>query len=384
VPAETAADPHLRWPPGFASGADDRRAALVLSALGGITARRLLERAAGHHAAAECLALVRRGELGSGTDRRLADEFDPTELARAVAACGARFVTCDDPEYPRQLGAIHDPPLGLFVRGSGLPELDRAVAIVGARRCSELGRELAHGLARGLGSAGVDVVSGAARGIDAAAHEGALAAGAPTVAVLGCGIDVEYPRASRDLLHRIARRGTVVSEYPPGVPPRPFRFPARNRIVAGLCRATVVVEGADGSGSLITGEHAMEFGRDVFAVPGAVNNPLAEVPLALIRDGAGAIRGVDDLLGDLGLDGAISPPPDLSLAERAALDALAGPTLPERVASDLGLGLADALTLLLSLELRGLVRSVGGRYESTTAVRMSGGPSTMGLSREGG
>jgi DNA processing protein len=165
-----------------------------------------------------------------------------------------------------------------------------------------------------------------------------------------------------------------VSEYPPGVPARPFRFPARNRIVAGLCRATVVIEGAAGSGSLITGEHALEFGREVYAVPGAVNNPLAEVPLALIRDGAGMIRGPDDLLSDLGLDAALTPPPDLSLAERAALDALVGPTLPEHVARELHVGLADALTLLMALELRGLVRSVGGRFESTIAARAASGP----------
>jgi DNA processing protein len=226
-----------------------------------------------------------------------------------------------------------------------------------------------HGAAaRGLSLAGIQVVSGAARGIDAAAHEGALGSGAPTVAVLGCGIDVLYPAGSRDLLRRIVREGSIVSEYPPGVPAKPFRFPARNRIVAGLSRATVVIEGAAGSGSLITGEHALEFGREVYAVPGAVNNPLAEVPLALIRDGAGAIRGLDDLLSDLCLDAAKGPPPDLSLAERAALDALVGPTLPERVANELRVGLADAITVLMSLELRGLVRSVGGRFESTIAA----------------
>jgi DNA processing protein len=362
--------PWPTWPDGFAASPVDRRAALVLSALGGLTPRRLLHLANEGKGAADCLALVRRGELGSEEDRRLAGALDPDGLAASVADHGARLVTCDDAGYPPQLLSIHDPPLALFVRGAPLPEAAAAVALVGARRCTDLGRELAWSIAAGLGRAGMTVVSGAARGIDSAGHEGALEAGGETVAVLGCGIDGGYPRGSRDLLQRIERQGALVSEYPPGVPPRPFRFPARNRIVAGLCRATVVVEGAAGSGSLITGEHALEFGREVYAVPGAVTNPLAEVPLALIRDGAGVIRGPEDLLADLHLDVATaSVRADLSLAERAALDALSGPTLPERVARELGVGLTDALSLLMGLELRGLVRSVGGRFESTLAAR---------------
>jgi len=374
VPADRAGGPWPTWPAGFASGTADRSAAIVLAALAGLTPRRLLPVANEGHSAEACLALVGEGELGSDEDRRLAGSLDPTELATSLTRCGARFVTCDDPEYPPQLLTIHDPPFAVFLRGGGLPEQAAAVAVVGARRCTDLGRELARGIARGLGLAGIAVVSGAARGIDAAGHEGALGSGTPTVAVLGCGIDVAYPAGSRELLRRILHGGSVVSEYPPGVPARPFRFPARNRIVAGLCRATVVIEGAAGSGSLITGEHALEFGREVYAVPGAVNNPLAEVPLALIRDGAGMIRGPDDLLSDLGLDAALTPPPDLSLAERAALDALVGPTLPEHVARELHVGLADALTLLMALELRGLVRSVGGRFESTIAARAASGP----------
>ncbi len=160
-----------------------------------------------------------------------------------------------------------------------------------------------------------------------------------------------------------------MSEYPPGVPPRPFRFPARNRIVAGLCRAAVVVEGEQKSGSLITGSHALEFGREVFAVPAALNNPLSFAPLKLIRDGATMIRGADDLLEDLGLDRASGGRrAELTLADLAALRVLTGPTLPERIARELRIGLADALTLLMELEMRGFVRSVGGRFEATLAA----------------
>lgn len=372
-------EPWPAWPRGFAAGRQDRRAALVLSTLAGLTPRRLLAAAVETGTARACLELVRDGRLGSEEDRRLAGLLEPEDLATAVQACGARFITCDEPDYPSQLRSIYDPPLGLFIRGGDLPQELAAVAIVGARRCTDLGREIARDIGCGLASLGVSVVSGAARGIDAAAHEGALGGSSgsgscATVAVLGCGIDQAYPPGSRDLIRRILERGALVSEYPPGVPARPFRFPARNRIVAGLSRATVIVEGAGGSGSLITGEHALEFGREVYAVPGAVNNALAQVPLALVRDGATMIRGVQDLLADLGLDGLVpAPPADLTLAQHAAIEALAGPTLPERVARELGIPLTDALTMLMELEMRGLVRGVGGRFEATLAARPAGG-----------
>jgi DNA processing protein len=379
VSGRSAFEPWPAWPRGFAAGRQDRCAALVLSALAGLTPRRLLAAAVQAGTARACLELARDGRLGSEEDRRLAGLLEPEDLAAAVQACGARFVTCDEPDYPPQLRTIHDPPLGLFVRGSGLPQELAAVAVVGARRCTDLGREIARDIGSGLASLGVTVVSGAARGIDGAAHEGALggstgSGSCATVAVLGCGIDQAYPPGSRDLIRRILEHGALVSEYPPGVPARPFRFPARNRIVAGLSRATVVVEGAGGSGSLITGEHALEFGREVYAVPGAVNNALAQVPLALVRDGATMIRGVQDLLADLGLDGlAPARPADLTLAQHAAIEALAGPTLPERVARELGIPLTDALTMLMELEMRGLVRGVGGRFEATLAARSAGG-----------
>lgn len=158
------------------------------------------------------------------------------------------------------------------------------------------------------------------------------------------------------------------SEYAPGVPAEPFRFPARNRIIAALGRALVVVEGAGGSGSLISADHALEIGRDVYAVPGAVNNPLSEVPLALIRDGAGLVRDATDLLISLHLDEAGTPTGSLRLedaspAERAALVHLTGPVLPERVAQKMGVSVPEAISLLIGLEMKGLVRSVGGRFE---------------------
>jgi len=369
VSGERARDPWPVWPDGFTSGARERRAALVLSALAGLRPRTLLPVAADAGTAGACVELVARGALGSEEDRRFVHLLEADSIDAALGACGARTVLWDDPEYPPQLRTIHDPPFVLYVRGGALPAAERAVAVVGSRRCTDLGRDLARAVGRGLAAAGVTVVSGAARGIDAASHEGALEGGGPTVAVLGAGIDASYPRGSRALLERIRGQGAVVSEYPPGVPPQAFRFPARNRIVAGLCRAAVVVEGEKDSGSLITGSHALEFGRDVFAVPAALNNPLSQAPLMLIRDGATMIRSAQDLLEDLGLGpGSSGPPPDLTLAELAALEALTGPTLPDRVARELRVGLADALTLLMRLEMRGLVRSVGGRFEATLAA----------------
>jgi DNA processing protein len=213
---------------------------------------------------------------------------------------------------------------------------------------------------------GACALSGAARGVDTGAHRGALDAGGTTAAVLGSGIDTLYPPGSRRLLQEIELMGAIVSEYPPGVRAEPFRFPARNRIVAGLARALVVVEGEDGSGSMISVDHALDLGRDVFAVPGAVTNPLSEVPLALIRDGARMIRGAEDLLEDLGFDQrppSAGGPPELPPHERHVYEALMAPSLPDAVARAANVSIPDAVAALTRLELRGLVRSVGGRYE---------------------
>ena len=192
-----------------------------------------------------------------------------------------------DGDYPRLLAAIHDPPPALFVRGCGSDDVlsQPAVAVVGARACSSYGRSVARSLGRELAAAGLVVVSGMARGIDGEVHRGALEAGV-TVAVLGCGIDRDYPAAHAELARRICEQGLIVSEYEPGVEPAPWRFPARNRIIAGLCEATVVVEARERSGALITSDFALEEGRDVLAVPGEITSALSAGTNALIRLGA--------------------------------------------------------------------------------------------------
>jgi DNA processing protein len=230
-------------------------------------------------------------------------------------------------------------------------------------------------LGRGIARAGAVVVSGGAIGIDAAAHLGALDAAGRTVGVLGSGIDVAYPATNRRLLERIPIAGTLVSEYPPGIPAEPYRFPARNRLIAALSRAVVIVEGAERSGTRITAGCAIDLGLDVFAVPGPVTSPLAETPLALIREGATMIRGASDLLEDLDLDPQVAAravPIGLPEEEQRVFDALTDRRLPDAIARDAGIPVADAVNALIRLELRGLVRGLGGRYERTFGLGSSG------------
>jgi DNA processing protein len=364
------AEPVRGWPAGFAAGAEGRRELLRLASLKGMTPRSLHELAWHVGSAAACVAAIRAGAAGSDGDREWLHRVDPEEVAARLRACGATFVCPGDAGYPPSLhDLLYDPPAWLFVRGRALDPQRPQVAVVGSRRCSALGREIAHDIGRRLAGAGVGVVSGAAAGIDGAAHRGALAAPGPTVAVLGSGIDVAYPGSSAGLIERIAASGTVVSEYPPGTPAEPRHFPCRNRLVAALAEALVVVEGAAKSGSRISVDHALDLGREVFAVPGPVTSPLAETPLELIREGATMIRGAGDLLEDLRIAVrlASAPPEDLTHGQRRSYDALAGPSLPDAVARAAGLSIPDVMSALIGLEMRGLVRCVGGRYERTLA-----------------
>jgi DNA processing protein len=369
--------PPRGWPDGFGVGADERRAILTLSELRGLLPRRLHEAAWALGSARACVRAVASGPLGSARDREWLPSIDPDATRDAAERAGARVVTPVEDEYEDRLLDLRDPPVCLFLIGKPLGEQPDRVAIVGARRCSHLGGDVAEDLGRALVASGLGVVSGAAHGIDAAAHRGALHAGGRTVAVLGSGIDVPYPAGNRALLEDIARHGTVVSEYPPGVPAEPQRFPARNRIVVALARALVVVEGAGRSGSRISVDHALDIGREVFAVPGPVNSPLAETPLEMIRDGATLIRGADDLLHDLGVDPAAppAPPPDLGAAERRIWAALGLAWLPDAIAREAGIPLADAVTALIELELRGVIVSQGGRYQRRHTARQ-GRPSS--------
>ena len=291
--------------------------------------------------------------------------FDEAAALRALASAGYRWLARSDPSFPALLRAIHDPPPGLFLRGAGAPEMlaGPAVAIVGARSCSDYGAHVARTLARELAAAGVVVVSGLARGVDGWAHRGALDAGAATVAVLGCGIDRDYPRAHTALAAQICDRGLLVSEYPPGVAPAPWRFPARNRIVAGLAGATVVVEARERSGALITADLALEEGREVLAVPGEITSALSGGTNQLLRLGAVPVTSADDVLEALGVERPPEPdrPADLGEPALTILEALAaGASTADELAARAGLAASAVAATLAELELAGLVEARAG------------------------
>jgi DNA processing protein len=269
----------------------------------------------------------------------------------------------NDPRYPPLLAQLFDPPERLYVRGHAELLSETAVAVVGARSCSSYGAHVARELARELGAAGVVVVSGLARGIDGEAHRGALAGGGRTVAVLGCGIDRDYPRSHADLARRIREDGAVVSEYAAGVEPAPWRFPARNRIIAGLCQATVVVEARERSGALITADFALELGRDVFAVPGEITAALSAGTNDLLRQGAAPLLSVRDVFAALGLEPEHAARPPVSDASSALLELLAdGASDADSLARVSGRPSGEIAAALIELELAGLVVAAEGSY----------------------
>jgi DNA processing protein len=275
-------------------------------------------------------------------------------------------LTRDRPGYPPRVRELHDAPAALYVRGERLDALEcPAVAIVGARSCSGYGAQVARALARDLAAAGVTVVSGLARGIDGEAHRGALEGGGLTVAVLGCGIDRDYPARHGELARRIAASGLIVSEYPPGKEPAPWRFPARNRIIAALAAATVIVEARERSGALITADFALELGREVFAVPGEITASLSAGTNALIRQGAAPLLGPDDVLDALGVERPMRNPPPLSTAASALFELLAdAPAGVDELVARSGCAAADVAAALVELELAGAAAQADGVYRA--------------------
>jgi DNA processing protein len=335
-------------------------------------------------------------KLHAATREYLAKRPDLAELGRGVMAdarrAGARILLLGDASYPRRLAQLDKPPLVLYVRGQLAAEA-RRVAIVGARHSDEEGLQIARRFAEQLSRASVQIVSGGARGIDSAAHEGA-SSGQESVAVLGCGVDVVYPPENRTLFERIAKSGgAVVSEFPPGTGPRPGNFPRRNRTIAGLCEAVVVVRAALRSGAMITADHAVEGRRRVFAVPGQPGNPICAGPDELIRLGvADAVPTAaqvlelldwpvpDELRGDAaegfgGMPGRTDLGPRQSNALRTAGAALSeaglkllgllderAPSHVDDLAQKAGLSVSQTLRKLAELEQKGMCLSRPGKY----------------------
>src|SRR5690348_5752825 len=300
------------------------------------------------------------------------------ELAQAEAA-KCRILTWDEPAYPQLLREIYDPPPLLYVKGNAELLNRHSIGIVGTRRPTPYGNQMAERLARDLALRGIVIVSGLARGIDATAHKGALSANAGgTVGVLGCGIDVIYPKENRKIFAEIEARGAIISEFPMGTYPAPPNFPVRNRIIAGMTRGVVVVEGAQYSGSLITARLAMEFGREVFGVPGNATQASSFGPNQLIKQGAKLVTGWEDVVEELPtpIRAELTPVESVGQSERTALvqESLGPSERPiyellstdqschvDQLVETSGLTSSEVLAALFDMEMKGVVRQLPGK-----------------------
>lgn len=355
---------------------DERAAWLALSSISGIGSRRLATLIS-RFGSADAVFAASREELESldgfnergaravlAADRRRADE-----VVRAAESQGQRVLTPTDPDYPPTLRAIPDPPAVLFARGDVTLLSRRAIAIVGSRNHTRYGAEVAARIAEEAVQGGALVVSGMALGLDAVAQAAALDAGGTTVGVLGTGVDVIYPRENARLFDRVLATGALISEHPPGGRGHRGAFPRRNRMISGLAVALVVVEAAEGSGTLITVDCALEQGREVFAVPGPITSPTSRGTNRLLRDGATPLLEPGDLLRALGGDAPVagslpSPPPcTLSPEEARVLNTLTGePMHIDLLAHQVGTPIGSLLGALLGLELGGLVEQLPGSH----------------------
>ena len=367
-----------------AHDADDLAAWLRLQLTPGIgraTARALMTALGPPQAVFDASPAQRRDCVGAELAAAL--NVEPETLAPALAtlrtwlggADARDWVALDDTRYPQALLQTADPPLLLYTIGRCELLNTPSIAIVGSRNPTPQGADHARAFAEHLGRAGFTIVSGMALGIDGAAHGGALAGGAGTIAVVGTGLDRVYPRAHRALAHQIAERGLIVSEFELGTEPLAANFPQRNRIIAGLSVGTLVVEAALESGSLITARHAVEAGRDVFAIPGSIHSPQSRGCHALIKQGAKLVDDVSDVLDEL--QGASRRAPALVAASAASADAASAPQRDPLLAAmgydpvDLdqlqartGWPTAQLNARLLELELQGdVARLAGGRYQ---------------------
>lgn len=294
-------------------------------------------------------------------------ETTPAAEMERLALAGVAAYPKPDPRYPERLREIPDAPPVLYLKGSWKPEDDWSVAVVGTRRTTTYGREATLELVGGIAPHRVTIVSGLARGIDTIAHQAALDAGGRTVAVLANGLDTVYPPENRGLAERIAENGAVISDYPLGTTPNAKFFPRRNRILSGLALGTIVVEGDYTSGAMITARFAMEQNRDVFAVPGSIFSPQSRGPLSLIRDGANPVTRAEDVLEALNLT-KLGAQLDFSRAmpavngnEQSVIDVMSRePQHIDELVRESGLAAATVSGTLAMLELKGLVRDVGG------------------------
>lgn len=357
--------------------ADTLRLALI-SGVGPLTRRALLEHFGSARRALEATASQLRGIAGVGPklSARIIASGTEIDAEEEIANCqqhGVDILTESDERYPRLLREIHDPPGVLFCRGTLRPEDALSIAIVGTRHATHYGQQQAERLAAGLARAGFTIVSGMARGIDAAAHRGALSAGGRTIGVLGSGVLNIYPPEHAQLAEEVVKSGLLLSEIPPRRQPMSGTFPQRNRLITGLSLGVIVVEAAQQSGALISARHAMEQGREVFAVPGRVDNRMSHGCHQLIRDGAKLVESIDDVLEELGPLVQAAPlttgeivrhPAELKLndQEQAVLQAISDElTTIDEVIVNSRLPAHRVLSTISVLEMRHLVRRVSGQ-----------------------
>jgi DNA processing protein len=289
---------------------------------------------------------------------------------------GIKVLTCNDPGYPSRLKQIYDYPPVLYIRGSLLPEDDWCLAVVGTRRASVYGKQVTEEMVTDLAQSKITIVSGLAKGIDTVAHRSALAAGGRSIAVFACGLDIVYPAENSGLAHQIMEHGALLSEYPLGTRPRAENFPRRNRILSGLSLGVLVTEADETSGAIITAHMALEQNREVFAIPGSVLSPASRGTNHLIQEGAKLVREYTDILEELNLTAVarqiemreILPESD---TETLLLRQLrAEPTHIDEVCRSSGLPAATVSSTLAMMELKGLVKQVGGmNYALAREVR---------------
>jgi DNA processing protein len=321
------------------------------------------------------------GSVAQAVFKKEAFKRAEKELAAVRRIAGCRLLNWTEHEYPQRLLQIYDPPVMLYVRGDSQILNLPSISIVGTRKPTLYGTQLAERLGRDLAARGLVIVSGMARGIDAIGHRGAMAANGRAIGVLGTGIDICYPKENKKLYEKVLERGAIIGEFPLGTHPAPENFPVRNRIVAGMPLGVIVVEGAQYSGSLITARLAMEFGREVFGVPGNVTQPASFAPNQLIKQGAKLVAGAEDVIEELptpvraALVQAERPEAEqrnlllaasLNTSEKKLYELLSAeePRHIDDIVERSGLNSSQVLATLFDLEMKGIIRQLPGKQFS--------------------
>lgn len=302
-------------------------------------------------------------------------EWDLEQEYQKLERQGVRFFTIQDSDYPKRLRNIDSAPYALYVKGKLPEEARMTVAIVGARTCSPYGESMAGQFAKCFAQAGIQIISGMARGVDSAGQRGALSAGGESYGILGCGVDICYPRDGIGLYMDLQEHGGVISEFPLGTKPLPQHFPARNRIISGMADAVLVMEAKEKSGSLITADMALEQGKDVYALPGPVNSPLSRGCNLLIKQGAGVLTTPKEMLEEWGFVSYENQQKKernkipLESTEKLVYSCLDfNPKSPEQLMAMTNCSVTELLDILVGLELKGLVKEISKNYYTVVEV----------------